>query len=368
MAGDRVYLFDTTLRDGGQTRGVDYTVADKQAIARALDKIGVDYIEGGWPGANPTDDLFFATPPALTRAKLVAFGMTRRPGRSADNDPGLAAILNVGTPATCLVGKTWDFHVDVALEIDHDENLAMIADSIAAAAAKGLEPMFDCEHFFDGYKANPGFALACAKAAAEAGARWVVLCDTNGGTLPDEVFEIVSDVARHIPGDRLGIHTHNDTENAVANTLAAVQAGVRQLQGTINGLGERCGNANLVSLIPTLLLKPRYAENFETGIDVENLPALRGVSNLLDELLNKTPDRHAPYVGASAFAHKGGIHVSAVMKDPSTYEHVAPELVGNQRTILVSDQAGKSNVVDRLTSAGIAFDAADPAIEHICAR
>ena len=200
MEGDRVYLFDTTLRDGGQTRGVDYSVADKQAIARALDEIGVDYIEGGWPGANPTDDLFFASPPPLRRAKLVAFGMTRRPGRSADNDPGLAAILNVGTPATCLVGKTWDFHVDVALEIDRDENLAMIADSIAAAAAKGLEPMFDCEHFFDGFKANRDFALACAKTAAEAGARWVVLCDTNGGTLPHEVSEIVAAVTEVVPG------------------------------------------------------------------------------------------------------------------------------------------------------------------------
>ena len=279
MAGDRVYLFDTTLRDGGQTRGVDYTVAAKQANARALDEIGVDYIEGGWPRANPTDDLFFAAPPALTRAKLVAFRMTCRPGRSADKDPGLAAILNVGTPATCLVGKTWDFHVDVALEIDHDENLAMIADSIAAAA-KGLEPMFDCELFFDGYKANPGFALACA----EAGARWVVLCDTNGGTLPHKVSEIVTAVTAVVPSARLGVHCHNDTENAVANSLAAVRAGCRQVQGTINGLGERCGNANLISLIPLLTLKM----GLNTGIDVDkNNPP---VGRLVEEI--KTLEAH----------------------------------------------------------------------------
>ncbi|MEC8675075.1 MAG: citramalate synthase [Pseudomonadota bacterium] len=361
MAGDRVYLFDTTLRDGGQTRGVDYTVADKQAIARALDEIGVDYIEGGWPGANPTDDLFFAAPPALTRAKLVAFGMTRRPGRSADNDPGLAAILNVGTPATCLVGKTWDFHVDVALEIDHDENLAMIADSIAAAAAKGLEPMFDCEHFFDGYKANPGFALACAKAAAEAGARWVVLCDTNGGTLPHEVSEIVTAVTAVVPGARLGVHCHNDTENAVANSLAAVRAGCRQVQGTINGLGERCGNANLISLIPSLTLKM----GLNTGIDADGLTALTRLSRLLDQRLDRVPNSHAAYVGAAAFAHKGGLHVSAVQKDPRTYEHIPPEAVGNRRYIVVSDQAGKSNILARLAELGIDVDKNDPQVGRL---
>ena len=362
---ERLYLFDTTLRDGQQTSGVDFSLADKIRIAEALDALGVDYVEGGYPGANPTDSQFFAEDRKLSRAVMTAFGMTKRAGRSADNDPGFMEVLNAEAGAVCLVAKSWDYHVDVALGISNDENLLSIRDSVAAIAEHGREPMIDCEHFFDGYKANRDYALACAEAALEAGARWVVLCDTNGGTLPDEVFEIVSDVARHIPGARLGIHTHNDTENAVANTLAAIQAGVRQAQGTINGLGERCGNANLVSLIPTLLLKPRYAERFETGIAVENLAALRGVSHLLDELLNQTPNRHAPYVGASAFAHKGGIHVSAVMKDPTTYEHIAPELVGNRRTILVSDQAGKSNVVDRLTSAGIAVDSNAPAIEHI---
>jgi 2-isopropylmalate synthase len=229
MTGDRVYLFDTTLRDGAQTRGVDFTVADKIAIAEALDDIGIDYVEGGWPGANPTDDRFFAAPPRMKRATLVAFGMTRRPGRSVENDPGLAGVLGTRAPAACLVGKTWDFHVDVALEIGHDENLRMIADSIAHAKARGIVAMFDCEHFFDGFKANPDFALACATAAYEAGARWVVLCDTNGGTLPHEIEEIVGKVTAVIPGDHVGIHTHNDTENAVANSLAAVWAGARQV-------------------------------------------------------------------------------------------------------------------------------------------
>ena len=234
MSGDdRLYLFDTTLRDGQQTRGVDFTVADKVAIARALDEIGIDYVEGGWPGANPTDDSFFADPPSLARARLVAFGMTRRAGRSVQNDPGLAGVLAARAHAACLVGKSWSFHVDVALGIGRDENLAMIADSIAHAAASSFEPMFDCEHFFDGYREDPGFARACAQAAFDAGARWVVLCDTNGGTLPHEVGRIVGEMTAVVPGSHLGIHCHNDTENAVANTLAAVRAGARQVQGTV---------------------------------------------------------------------------------------------------------------------------------------
>jgi len=270
---DRIYLFDTTLRDGAQTQGVDFSVADKVAIASALDDLGVDYIEGGWPGANPTDDSFFGDPPALGHAKLVAFGMTRRPGRSAENDPGLAPLMSSKATAACLVGKSWDFHVDVALEIPREENLAMIAESIAYAKQRKGEAMYDAEHFFDGYKANPDYALACARAAYDAGARWVVLCDTNGGTLPDEVERIVGEVARHIPGGHLGIHAHNDTENAVANSLAAVRAGARQVQGTLNGLGERCGNANLVSLIPTLMLKM----GCRTGIDLDDLRKLTHV-------------------------------------------------------------------------------------------
>ena len=361
MTGDRVYLFDTTLRDGAQTRGVDFTVADKIAIAEALDDIGIDYVEGGWPGANPTDDRFFAAPPRMKRATLVAFGMTRRPGRSVENDPGLAGVLGTRAPAACLVGKTWDFHVDVALEIGHDENLRMIADSIAHAKARGIVAMFDCEHFFDGFKANPDFALACATAAYEAGARWVVLCDTNGGTLPHEIEDIVGKVTAVIPGDHVGIHTHNDTENAVANSLAAVRAGARQVQGTINGLGERCGNANLISLIPSLMLKMGY----QTGLRDGGLARLTHLSRLLDDRLNRAPFIHAPYVGEAAFAHKGGLHVSAVEKDPATYEHIEPALVGNRRHILVSDQAGRSNILARFREIGLEVDAGHPKVQRL---
>ncbi|HEX4111320.1 MAG TPA: citramalate synthase, partial [Stellaceae bacterium] len=321
--------------------------------------MGIDYVEGGWPGANPTDSAFFADPPALNHAKLVAFGMTKRSGRSTANDPGLAAVLGARTAATCLVGKSSDFHVTLALGISLDENLALIKESIAAAAKQG-EAMLDAEHFFDGYKANPDYALACAKAALDTGARWVVLCDTNGGTLPHEVERIVAAVAKHVPGDRLGIHAHNDTENAVANTLAAIRAGARQAQGTLNGLGERCGNANLVSLIPTLMLKEDYASRFETGIAPDKLHQITHLSRLLDELLNRAPNRHAAYVGDAAFAHKGGLHVSAVEKDPRTYEHVPPEKVGNQRHILVSDQAGRSNILARLRDAGLDIDPKHP--------
>ncbi len=344
MTGDkRIYLFDTTLRDGAQTQGVDFSVTDKAAIARILDGLGVDYIEGGWPGANPTDDAFFAEPPALTTARLVAFGMTRRPGRSAANDPGQAALTNSKAGAICLFGKAWDFQVDVALEIPRAENVDMIADSVTNALKHKSEAMFDAEHFFDGYKGNKSYALDCIKAAYEAGARWVILCDTNGGTLPHEIERIVGEVTAHIPGSHLGIHCHNDTENAVANSLAALKAGARQLQGTLNGLGERCGNANLVSLIPTLKLKT----DFEIGVSHEQLCKLTGASRFLDELLNRAPALNAAYVGDSAFAHKGGVHVSAVEKDPRTYEHMEPALVGNQRHFVVSDQAGRANVLAR---------------------
>lgn len=349
---DRVYLFDTTLRDGAQTQGVDFSVGDKVAIAEALDTLGVDYVEGGWPGANPTDDSFFTQPPKFARAKLVAFGMTRRPGRSADNDPGLAPLVNSKASAICLVGKSWDYQVDVALGIPREENIAMIADSIALAKARKGEAMYDAEHFFDGYKANPAYALSCLKAAYEAGARWIVLCDTNGGTLPHEVERIVGEVTRHIPGEYLGIHAHNDTENAVANSLAAVKAGVRQVQGTLNGLGERCGNANIISLIPNLMLKM----GMETGIPKEALTELTGISRLLDERLNRAPNRHQPYVGKAAFAHKGGLHVSAIAKDPATYEHIPPETVGNSRIIVVSDQAGQANVAARLKEIGVTIE------------
>ncbi|MGE0856067.1 MAG: citramalate synthase [Hyphomicrobiaceae bacterium] len=365
MTRERLYLFDTTLRDGAQTTGVDFSGDDKRRIARVLDDLGIDYIEGGYPGANDTDTAFFADPPRLARAALTAFGMTRRAGRSVGNDPGFQGLLQSKAPAICLVAKSWDYHVRVALGISNEENLEGVRQSIEAVVASGREAMLDCEHFFDGYKGNREYALAVARSALEAGARWIVLCDTNGGSLPHEVFEIVSDVARHVPGDRLGIHTHNDTENAVANTLMAVRAGCRQIQGTLNGLGERCGNANLTSIIPTLLLKSEFAEHFETGVTPERLRALTHASRVLDEVLNRAPSRHAPYVGESAFATKAGIHASAILKDPGTYEHVAPESVGNERRVLVSKQAGKSNLLDALARVGLNVDKDDERVQRL---
>ncbi len=359
MADDkRIYLFDTTLRDGAQTQGVDFSVADKSAIAIELDRIGIDYIEGGWPGANPTDDRFFADPPAFGHARFVAFGMTRRAGRSAANDPGLNAILSTRARSVCMVGKTWDFHVDVALELGRTEYVDMIADSVAYAKSRVDEVMFDAEHFFDGYKANRDYAQTCIREAYRAGARWVVLCDTNGGTLPHEIERIVGEVCREIPGSAIGIHCHNDTENAVANSLAAVRAGARQVQGTINGLGERCGNANIIALIPNLMLKMGY----DTGVTAENLAKLTHLSRLLDDRLNLAPNRGAAYVGPRAFAHKGGLHVSAVEKDPRTYEHIDPAVVGNERIIVVSDQAGRSNVVARFRQIGLDIDPRSPGV------
>ena len=355
MSDKRVYLYDCTLRDGAQTQGVDFSAADKIALARELDQLGIDYVEGGWPGANPTDDAFFAEAPDLKRSRLTAFGMTRRSGRSAANDPGLAALFDTGVDTLCLVGKTWDFHAEVALEVGLDENVAMIRDSIVEAKGRVSEVMFDAEHFFDGYKANPEFAMQCLDAALDAGARWIVLCDTNGGTLPDEIERIVGAVAEHIPGDRLGIHCHDDTGNAVANSLAAVRAGVRQVQGTLNGLGERCGNANLVSIIPSLVLKMGY----ETGVSAEDMAGLTHVSHVFDERLNRAPDPHAPYVGEAAFSHKGGLHVSAVEKDPRSYEHIDPEAIGNRRHIVVSDQSGRANVLARFREIDIEIDAGD---------
>jgi 2-isopropylmalate synthase len=355
---ERLYLFDTTLRDGAQTNGVDFTLADKLAIVRMLDQLGVDYIEGGYPGANPTDTQLFAEPRML-HSTFTAFGMVRRPGRSAANDPGLNALLDAKAAAICFVAKSWDYHVKVALETTLDENLAAIRDSVKAARARDREVLLDCEHFFDGYKANPSYALACAKTAYEEGASWVVLCDTNGGTLPHEVEAIVREVVKHVPGDHIGIHAHNDTEQAVANSFAAVRAGARQIQGTLNGLGERCGNANLVSIIPTLKLKPEYADKFDINVTDDKLKSLVLVSHALDDRLNRWPNRHAPYVGESAFATKAGIHASAIVKDPSTYEHIDPAAVGNQRRLLVSDQAGRSNVLAELERIGLKVDKND---------
>jgi len=365
MTRERLFLFDTTLRDGQQTQGVQFSTAEKRQIAAALDGLGVDYIEGGWPGANPTDSDFFAQAPR-TRATMTAFGMTKRVGRSAENDDVLAAVLDAGTPAVCLVGKAHEFHVTTALGVSLDENREAIRASFAHLRAKGREAILDAEHFFDGYRANPAYALSCLRAALEEGARWVVLCDTNGGTLPAEVGRITAEVvAAGIPGDRLGIHCHDDTGNAVANSLAAVDAGARQIQGTLNGLGERCGNANLTTLIPTLLLKEPYASRFDTGVTPAALASLTRVSRMLDDVLNRVSLRAAPYVGASAFAHKAGLHASAILKDPATYEHVAPDLVGNARVIPMSNQAGQSNLRERLRAAGIEVGPKDPRLGRI---
>lgn len=365
MTRERLYLYDTTLRDGQQTQGVDFTAADKIHIAKALDDLGIDYVEGGWPGANPTDSDFFDVAPKL-RATFTAFGMTKRAGRSAANDDVLAAVLNANTPAVCLVGKTHDFHVTTALGITLDENLTNITESIKHIVAQGREALFDCEHFFDGYRENPDYAIQTAKAAYDAGARWVVLCDTNGGALPAQVHTATrAAIDAGIPGDHLGIHTHNDTEHAVANSLTAVDAGVRQIQGTLNGLGERCGNANLVTLIPTLLLKESYVSLYETGISQEKLHQLTALSRNLDDILNRVPNKSAAFVGASAFAHKAGLHASAILKDPTTYEHIDPSLVGNERVIPMSNQAGQSNLRTRLLDAGFTLDKGDKRLSEI---
>ncbi|WP_071795525.1 citramalate synthase [Natronohydrobacter thiooxidans] len=359
MTRTRLTLYDTTLRDGQQTQGVQFSTPEKHQIAAMLDALGIDYIEGGWPGANPTDSEFFATRPR-TRATLTAFGMTKRAGRSAENDDVLAAVLNAGTQAVCLVGKTHDFHVTTALGISLAENLDNISASIRHCVAQSREAHFDAEHFFDGYKANPDYALQALHAAHGAGARWVVLCDTNGGTLPGEIRAITEAViASGIPGERLGIHCHDDTGQAVACSLAAVEAGARQIQGTLNGLGERCGNASLTTLIPTLLLKPAYAERFETGVSHDALRELLKISRRLDDILNRVPLRTMPYVGASAFAHKAGLHASAILKDPSTYEHIDPASVGNARVVPMSNQAGQSNLRMRLEEMGITVEKGD---------
>ena len=361
----RLHLYDTTLRDGQQTQGVQFSTAEKVRISQLLDALGVDGIEGGWPGANPTDSEFFAHAPR-TRATLTAFGMTKRSGRSAENDDVLAAVVNAGTPAVCLVGKSHEFHVRAALGIPLEENVGNVRASFAHLRAKGREALFDAEHFFDGFKADPAYALECLHAAFAEGARWIVLCDTNGGAQPREVARTVEAVmASGIPGERLGIHAHDDTGQAVANSLAAVEAGARQVQGTLNGLGERCGNANLTTLIPTLLLKEPYASAYETGVTEEALRGLVRASRALDDVLNRVPARQAPFVGASAFAHKAGLHASAILKDPTTYEHVDPASVGNARVVPMSNQAGQSNLRSRLQEAGLAVEPGDPRLGRI---
>jgi 2-isopropylmalate synthase len=366
MPKDRLYIFDTTLRDGAQTAGIEFSLEDKIAITRLLEELGVHYIEGGYPGANPVDTEFFDRK-RTTAAKFTAFGMTKRAGRSAANDPGVQGLINSQAEAVCFVAKSWDKQVETALEITLEENLDNLRDTVAAAVAAGKEALVDCEHFFDGFKSNPDYALACVKTAMQAGARWVVLCDTNGGTMPAEVRDIVGKVLAVAPGSSLGIHAHDDTGQAIANTLAAVEAGVRQIQGTLNGIGERCGNANLITIIPTLVLKSFYADTLETGIDADRLTRLSAISRAFDDRLNRAPARQAPYVGASAFATKAGIHASALLKDFSSYEHVPPESVGNERSIMVSQQAGKSNLLTALARHGIEIAKDDPRLEKLLA-
>ena len=365
MSKDKLYIFDTTLRDGAQTEGVDFSVSDKNKIAKILAKIGVDYVEGGWPGANPIDTEFFDKSPDLGSTKFTAFGMTKRNGMSADNDPSLSPLVNANCKTVCVVGKTWDFQVKTALGIKNEDNLNNIKETVKHFVKNKKEFLFDAEHFFDGYKNNPKYALTCLKQAYDEGARWLVLCDTNGGTLPNEVADIVHSVSKIIPGKNLGIHAHNDTENAVSNSLAAVLAGARQIQGTINGLGERCGNANLMSIIPTLFLKKTFNEKFILNIKKDKLASLTECSRFLDEVLNRKPNKNMAYVGASAFSHKGGLHVSAVKKDPKTYEHIDPKLVGNHRNIIVSNQSGRSNILSRLENYGVKIDSKDPKVQKI---
>ncbi len=365
----RIWLYDTTLRDGAQREGLALSLDDKLRIARKLDDLGLPFIEGGWPGANPKDVQFFwklrETP--LKQAEVVAFCSTRRPQVAAENDKMLQAILAANTLWVTLFGKSWDLHVTEGLQTTLAENLAMIGDTISYLRSQGRRIIYDAEHWFDGYKQNPDYALETLATALAAGADWLTLCDTNGGTLPQEVRTITAAVVAAFPilaapgpGPKLGIHTHNDAGTAVANAIAAVQAGAQMVQGTINGYGERCGNANLCTLIPNLQLKLGYP-----CIEPDQLTQLTAASRTISEMVNLAPDDHAPFVGRSAFAHKGGIHVSAVARNPLTYEHIAPEAVGNERRIVISDQSGLSNVLAKARSFGLELEPQDPTCRQI---
>jgi 2-isopropylmalate synthase len=361
----QLWIYDTTLRDGAQREGLTLSTEDKIRIARQLDQIGIPFIEGGWPGANPKDVQFFwrMKEEPLSQAELVAFCYTRRPGKTAATDPMLQPILAAGTTWITIVGKSWDLHVTEGLNTTLEENLLMIRDTISYLRSQERRVVYDAEHWFDGYKCNPEYAIATLKAAWEAGAEWLTLCDTNGGTLPHEVAKIVEAVNQALDHPAIGIHSHNDGELAVANAIAAVQAGARMVQGTINGYGERCGNANLCSLIPNVQLKLGL-----TCLPAEQLAQLTATSRFVSEVANLAPDDHAPFVGSSAFAHKGGLHVSAVERNPLTYEHIQPDLVGNHRRIVISDQAGLSNVLAKARSMGIDLDRQDPTCRQILER
>ena len=373
-SADRVWIYDTTLRDGAQREGLSLSIEDKLRIARRLDQLGVPFIEGGWPGANPKDVQFFwqLQEQPLIHAELVTFCYTRRPGKKAATDPMLQPILAAGTRWVTIVGKSWDLHVIEGLQTTLDENLEMIGDTIAYLRTQDRRVIYDAEHWFDGYKHNPDYALKTLKTAIAAGAEWITFCDTNGGTLPHEISQVVQTVLQQLEPlsaltsqtlPQFGIHTHNDSELAVANAIAAVQSGVRMVQGTINGYGERCGNANLCSLIPNLQLKLGYA-----CLQTEALAKLTKLSRYVSEIANLAPDDHAPFVGLSAFAHKGGLHVSAVERNPITYEHLQPDLVGNSRRIVISDQAGLSNVLAKARSLGIDLNRQDPTCRQILAH
>lgn len=377
-APQKIWIYDTTLRDGAQREGISLSLEDKIRIARQLDALGIPFIEGGWPGANPKDVQFFwqIQEQPLKNSELVAFCSTRRPDRRPEDDELLTAILSAGTRWVTLFGKSWDLHVSAGLKTTLDENLAMIKDSIAYLRSQGRRLIYDAEHWFDGYKHNPEYALKTLGAAIEAGAEWLTLCDTNGGCLSHEITAIVAEVCKAFdlqvqPPDsldpssfdgrpRLGIHTHNDSETAVANAIAAVMGGATMVQGTINGYGERCGNANLCSLIPNLQLKLGYH-----CIAVPQLTQLTRSSRLISEIANLAPNDHAAFVGLSAFAHKGGIHVSAVERNPLTYEHIPPETIGNSRRIVVSDQSGLSNILAKARTFGIELDKKDPVCRQI---
>jgi len=368
MNNNKVWIYDTTLRDGAQREGLSLSMEDKLKIARQLDDLGVAFIEGGWPGANPKDVQFFwqLREKPLKQAEIVAFCSTRRPNIQATNDPGLQPILSAGTQWVAIFGKSWDLHVRESLQTTLEENLAMIEDTLTFLASQGRQVIYDAEHWFDGYKNNPEYALQTLVAAIKGGAKWLVLCDTNGGSLPHEISQIVQDVLRLLPTlgiaeiPPLGIHTHNDGGTAVANAIAAVLAGANMVQGTINGYGERCGNADLCSVIPNLQLKLDYQ-----CIPGESISQLTSISRSISEQVNLAPDDHAPFVGLSAFAHKGGIHVSAVEKNPLTYEHITPESIGNQRRIVISDQSGLSNVLVKAKNFGIDLDKNNPTCRQI---
>jgi 2-isopropylmalate synthase len=341
----KVVIYDTTLRDGLQAEGVSFSVEDKLLVAQRLDEFGIHYIEGGFPLSNPKEEEFFRRIKqlGLKNAKIAAFGSTRRASNKVEEDPCITALMACGAKVITLVGKTWDMHVTDVLRCSLDENVELCADSVAYLVKHGLEVVFDAEHFFDGYKANPDYALSVLKAAAQAGAQTVVLCETNGGALPDEVFRITEKVCQTLPDVTVGIHCHNDSDCAAANSLAAVRAGAGHVQGTINGLGERTGNANLCTIIPNLSLKMGY----ET-VGSENLKSLTEVSRYVFEIANLAPAMNMPYVGESAFAHKGGLHIDALRKNEKTYEHIAPQTVGNERRFLISELSGASNVLDKL--------------------